>query len=171
MPVPFPFARLNALHAVRHSHNFFIPNTRAYQVSGLAELFPQHRQVPFLMWNEHLQEVIDKSSQHCTSSLQKTNPYHVPHHGQSVCTTPCCTNTLFDALITQIAPSPSWHSINTIWAPNPTNCGTKGGTKSKCPQQTIRRRPKQSPNTHQDYWCSSHHERSHSHSKAHFEVE
>jgi hypothetical protein len=39
---------------------FFVPNTRAYQLSGLAELFPQHCQVPFLMWNKHLQEVIDK---------------------------------------------------------------------------------------------------------------
>ncbi len=39
-------------------NHFFLPNTRAYQVSGSAELFPQHCQVPFLMWNEHLQEVI-----------------------------------------------------------------------------------------------------------------
>jgi hypothetical protein len=41
-------------------NQFFVPDTRAYQVSGLAELFPQHCQVPFLMWNKHLQEVIDK---------------------------------------------------------------------------------------------------------------
>jgi hypothetical protein len=40
--------------------HFFVPNTQAYQVSGLAELFPQHCQVPFLMWNKHLLEVIDK---------------------------------------------------------------------------------------------------------------
>ncbi len=41
-------------------NHFFVPDTRAYQVQGLAELFPQHCQVPFLMWNKHLQEVIDK---------------------------------------------------------------------------------------------------------------
>jgi hypothetical protein len=41
-------------------NHFFVPDTRAYLVSGLAELFPQHCQVPFLMWNKHLQEVIDK---------------------------------------------------------------------------------------------------------------
>jgi hypothetical protein len=28
--------------------------------SSLEELFPQHCQVPFLMWNKHLKEVIDK---------------------------------------------------------------------------------------------------------------
>jgi hypothetical protein len=40
--------------------HFSVPDTRAYQVSGLAELFPQHCKVPFLMANKHLQEVIDK---------------------------------------------------------------------------------------------------------------
>jgi hypothetical protein len=41
-------------------NNFFVPETRAYQVSGSAKLFPQHCQVPYLMWNEHLQEVINE---------------------------------------------------------------------------------------------------------------
>jgi hypothetical protein len=41
-------------------NHFFVPETRAYQKSGSAKLFPQHCQVPFLMWNEHLQEVLDK---------------------------------------------------------------------------------------------------------------
>jgi hypothetical protein len=39
---------------------FFVPDTRAYQILGSAELFPQHCQVPFLLWNEHLQKVSDK---------------------------------------------------------------------------------------------------------------
>jgi hypothetical protein len=39
---------------------FFIPETHAYRTSGSAKLFPQHCQVPFLMWNKHLQEVTDK---------------------------------------------------------------------------------------------------------------
>ena len=39
---------------------FFVPDTRAYRVSGSAKLFPQHCQVPFLMWNENFQEVIDE---------------------------------------------------------------------------------------------------------------
>jgi hypothetical protein len=41
-------------------NHFFVPKTRAYQISGSAELFPQHCQVLFLMWNKHLQEVLDK---------------------------------------------------------------------------------------------------------------
>ena len=36
------------------------PKTQAYRISGSAKLFPQHYQMPFLMWNEHLQEVIDE---------------------------------------------------------------------------------------------------------------
>ena len=41
-------------------NHFFVPETRAYLISGSAELFPQHCQVPFLLWNEHLQEVVDE---------------------------------------------------------------------------------------------------------------
>jgi hypothetical protein len=41
-------------------HVYFVPETCGYHISGSAELFPQHCQVPFLMWNEHLQEVIDE---------------------------------------------------------------------------------------------------------------
>ncbi len=153
------------------SNHFFVPNTTAYQLSGSAELFLQKCQVPFLMCNEHLQEVIDK----LVTTLHKLPPpktslYPVPCHGQTVCTTPCCSTTLFDTLITQMAPAQGGHSINTIYAPVPTNWHTKGGTKGECPQHTTTRQPKQRPNTHQDYWCSSHHERSQSHSKVHFEV-
>jgi hypothetical protein len=43
-----------------HCKHDLIPETCAYRISGLAELFPQHCQVPFLLWNEHLQEVIDE---------------------------------------------------------------------------------------------------------------
>ncbi len=41
-------------------NHYFVPETRAYQISGSAELFPQHCQVPFLLWNKHLQEEIDE---------------------------------------------------------------------------------------------------------------
>jgi hypothetical protein len=41
-------------------NHFFVPETCAYRVSGLAELFPQHCQVPYLMWNKHLKEVINE---------------------------------------------------------------------------------------------------------------
>jgi hypothetical protein len=41
-------------------NHFFVHETRAYRVSGSAKLFSQHCKVPFLMWNKHLQEVIDK---------------------------------------------------------------------------------------------------------------
>jgi hypothetical protein len=41
-------------------NHYFLPDTRAYCVSGSAELFPQHCQVLFLLWNENFQEVIDE---------------------------------------------------------------------------------------------------------------
>jgi hypothetical protein len=41
-------------------NHYFFPETQAYQISGSANFFPQHCQVPFLMWNKHLQEVIDE---------------------------------------------------------------------------------------------------------------
>ncbi len=41
-------------------NHFFVPDTQAYWISGSAKLFPQHCQVPFLLWNEHLQEVFDE---------------------------------------------------------------------------------------------------------------
>jgi hypothetical protein len=41
-------------------NHFFVPETRAYRVSGSAKLFPQHCHVPYLMWNKHLQEVINE---------------------------------------------------------------------------------------------------------------
>ncbi len=34
-------------------NHYFVPNTRAYRVSCSAKLFPQHCQVPFLLWNEN----------------------------------------------------------------------------------------------------------------------
>jgi hypothetical protein len=40
--------------------HFFVPDTRAYRVSGSAELFPQYCQMPYLMWNKHLLEVINE---------------------------------------------------------------------------------------------------------------
>jgi hypothetical protein len=41
-------------------NHFFVPETRAYRISGSAELFPQHCQLPFLLWNKQLQEVTNK---------------------------------------------------------------------------------------------------------------
>ncbi len=41
-------------------NHFFILETQAYQIFGSAKLFPQHCQVPFLLWNKHLHEVTDK---------------------------------------------------------------------------------------------------------------
>ncbi len=41
-------------------NHFFVPEMRAYRISGSAELFPQYCQLPFLLWNKHLQEVINK---------------------------------------------------------------------------------------------------------------
>jgi hypothetical protein len=40
--------------------HYFIPETRAYQISGSAKLFPQHCQVPFLSTKDHLQELTNE---------------------------------------------------------------------------------------------------------------
>jgi hypothetical protein len=46
-----------SLNHYRCNH-YFVPETRAYCISESAKLFPQHCQAPFLMCNDHLQEVI-----------------------------------------------------------------------------------------------------------------
>ena len=51
-------------------NHYFVPETRAYHISGSAELFPQHCQAPFLMWNENLQEVLGE----LRTSLQELPP-------------------------------------------------------------------------------------------------
>jgi hypothetical protein len=56
-------------------NHFFDPYTRAYRVSGSAELFPQQSQVPFLMCNKYLQEVIDK----LVTTLHKLPPEQQSH--------------------------------------------------------------------------------------------
>ena len=37
-------------------NHYFVPETRAYCISGSAELFPQHCQVPFMSTNDHMKE-------------------------------------------------------------------------------------------------------------------
>jgi hypothetical protein len=51
-------------------NHYFVPNTHAYHVSGSAKLFPQHCQVPFLLWNEKFKEVIDE----LTTTLNELPP-------------------------------------------------------------------------------------------------
>jgi hypothetical protein len=41
-------------------NHYFVPKTRAYQISGSAELFPQHCQVLFLTTKDHLQELTNE---------------------------------------------------------------------------------------------------------------
>ncbi len=41
-------------------NHYFIPETRAYQISGSTGLFPQHCHVPFLSTKDHLQELTNK---------------------------------------------------------------------------------------------------------------
>jgi hypothetical protein len=48
-----------SLNHYRCNH-YFVQETWAYWISGSAKLFLQHCQVPFLLWNEHMQEVIDE---------------------------------------------------------------------------------------------------------------
>ena len=51
-------------------NHYFVPETRVHRISGSAELFPQHCQVPFLLWNKHLQEVINE----LVMTLQEMKP-------------------------------------------------------------------------------------------------
>jgi hypothetical protein len=39
---------------------YYIPEMRAYRISGSAELFPQHCQLPDMMQNQHLQELTNE---------------------------------------------------------------------------------------------------------------
>jgi hypothetical protein len=39
-------------------NHYFVPEMHTYRISGSSKLFPQHCQVPYLMWNKYLQEVI-----------------------------------------------------------------------------------------------------------------
>ena len=41
-------------------NHYFVPETRAYRISGSAELFAQHCQVPFLSTNDHMQELTNE---------------------------------------------------------------------------------------------------------------
>ena len=41
-------------------NHYFVSETRANCISGSAELFPQHCQVPFLSTNDHVQELTNK---------------------------------------------------------------------------------------------------------------
>jgi hypothetical protein len=50
---------------------YYIPETRAYCISGSAELFSQHCQVPYLSPNEHLR-ALTKELATTTSSVSKT---------------------------------------------------------------------------------------------------
>ena len=41
-------------------NHYFVPETRAYCISGSAELFPQHCQIPFLSTSDHMQELTNE---------------------------------------------------------------------------------------------------------------
>jgi hypothetical protein len=41
-------------------NNYFVPETRAYQISGSAKLFPQHCQVKFLSEKDYLHELTNE---------------------------------------------------------------------------------------------------------------
>jgi hypothetical protein len=51
-------------------YHYFFPETRAYCISGSAELFPQHCQVPFLSTSDHIQEL----TQEVVSTLKNMTP-------------------------------------------------------------------------------------------------
>jgi hypothetical protein len=44
--------------------HYYIPETRAYRISGLTELFPQHCQVPALTPHQHLHALTDELTKH-----------------------------------------------------------------------------------------------------------
>jgi hypothetical protein len=52
-------------------NHYFVPEMRAYQISGSVKLFPQHCQVPFLSAKDHLQELMNKVVSTMTADKQQ----------------------------------------------------------------------------------------------------
>ena len=55
-------------------NHYFVPETRAYRISGSAELFPQHCQVPFLSTSDHMHELTNE----VVSMLKNMTPEKQP---------------------------------------------------------------------------------------------
>ncbi len=104
-------------------NHYFVPKTRANHISGFMELFPPHCQVPFLMWNKHLQEVFHNVTRNacgesilCPAWHQIKIGTHQPY---------LQTNThVFNA---QMDVTPRWPSKGACYSPHETKGGTKGG--------------------------------------------
>jgi hypothetical protein len=125
------YVRLSLNH-YRCNH-YFVPKTQAYCISGSAELFPQHCQVLFLMWNKHLQDVIDK----LVTTLKEVPPEKRTHlltlvkkkYHQAKSRTP---NGVFLTLVM----NESYHggfSNSAICSPTQTKGDAPAGTKGECP--------------------------------------
>ena len=82
-------------------NHYFVPETLAYRISGLAELFPQHCQVPFLSTNDHMKELTNEvvstlknmtaEKQRCVLTLFKSKLSNttVQHERPAFLTSPC----------------------------------------------------------------------------------
>ena len=55
-----------------HCNLFYVPQTRAYHISGSAELFPQHCQVPNLRPIEHLEALTAELTDETTAAASTT---------------------------------------------------------------------------------------------------
>jgi hypothetical protein len=82
-------------------NHYFIPETRACQISGSVELFPQHCQISFLSAKDHLQELMNKvvstlstmtaDKQRCVLTLfhAKLSDKMICPNGPAFLTNPC----------------------------------------------------------------------------------
>jgi hypothetical protein len=95
-------------------NHFFVPEMWACPVSGSVELLPQNCQVPFLMWNEHLQKVIDK----LVTTLHELPPEKCPHV-ISLVQDKLSTHTTIDNTRTLMHPTHNWllPPADIHWAP------------------------------------------------------
>ena len=56
---------------------YYVPETRAYHISGSAELFPQHCQVPNLSPNAHLKALTEELQTATTTAAGKPKGHHL----------------------------------------------------------------------------------------------
>jgi hypothetical protein len=77
---------------------YFVPKTRAYRISGLTELFPQHCQVPNLTPHQHLRaltvELANVTTSAGTTAKGRTLIKKLQKQIKSILTPPASTATL-----------------------------------------------------------------------------
>jgi hypothetical protein len=58
-------------------NHYYIPDTRAYHISGSSKLFPQHCQLPMLTPHQHLQALTDELTEDTERAISKPKGRHL----------------------------------------------------------------------------------------------